>query len=188
MQTRDPNRKLPDRAPTAALNELRDRIKSVSLDIDALSKSCSVEAATGFAFPSPGRPAVRLRAPAPRHHYGGLVSTEKRRHCTAGHAGTNGEAGNLGREPGVTLSKSHRRSTKSTRGGSALAPAESPNVLTSHICSRTLLYTFTSPLSERTSCVPVGCGTWKRVHFHLAICRSFRTKLGVSHDHCRSPL
>ena len=42
VQTLDPNRKLPDRAPIAALEELRDRINSISLDTNALNSSCTV--------------------------------------------------------------------------------------------------------------------------------------------------
>ena len=130
----------------------------------------------GFALPSPSR-----RALAHRHHHGG--SPQRSGHTAQqrnGHAGTNGEGGDLRREPAVTLSKSHPRSTMSTRGGSAPTPTESPNVITSHICGRALLSS--SPLSVRTVCVPMG---W-RFHFHFTISRSFRVEPGVSHVHCRS--
>ena len=43
QRTREPSRKLPARSPTAVLEQLRDRIRSISLDMDALDKSCSVE-------------------------------------------------------------------------------------------------------------------------------------------------
>ena len=46
-QTRDTSRKLPARTPTAALEQLRDRIRSIFLDMNAFNKSCSVEMATG---------------------------------------------------------------------------------------------------------------------------------------------
>ena len=69
--------------------------------------------------------------------------------------------------------------------GSALAPTESPNILASHTCSQTLLSTFTSSLSVRTVCVPMG---WhrERVHVHLTNSRSIRLKPGISQDRCRS--
>ena len=79
----DASRKLPDQNPIAVLEQLRDRIKPISLNMNAMNKSCSAEAATGFALPSPDRPAVRLRARAHRHHHGGPVSAEKRRHRRA---------------------------------------------------------------------------------------------------------
>ena len=53
VQTRDPRRKLPARTPIAVLEQLRDRIKCISFNMNALDTSCSVEAATGFALPSP---------------------------------------------------------------------------------------------------------------------------------------
>ena len=104
-----------------------------------------------------------------------------------GHAGNNGEGGDLRREPVVTLSKNHPRSTKSTPAGSALAPAESPNILTSH----NYLQSDTSLLFHITTLSTHGlCSMWvwyrERVHFHFTISRSFWLKPGVSHDHCRS--
>ena len=44
-QTCDPSRKLPSRSPTVVLEQLRDRIRSISADMHALNKSCSVELA-----------------------------------------------------------------------------------------------------------------------------------------------
>ena len=43
QRTREPSRKLPARSPTAVLEQLRDRIRSISLDMNAHDKSCSVE-------------------------------------------------------------------------------------------------------------------------------------------------
>ena len=121
--------------------------------MNAFNKNCSVETSTSCALPSPGRPAVRLRAPARRHHRGGSVSAEKRGHRT-GKKRTR-RSGELRREPVVTPLKTLGRRSKATRGGRDLAPAESHNILTSHTCSQTLLSTFTSPLSVRTVCVPM---------------------------------
>ena len=46
---------LPARTLIAVLEHLRDRIQYISLDINSLNKSCSVEAAIDFALPSPSR-------------------------------------------------------------------------------------------------------------------------------------
>ena len=75
-QTRNPSRKLPARTPTAVLEQRRDRIRSISLDMNAFSKSCSVEMATSSA------PQSRLRAPVQRHHHGGPASAERRKQRT----------------------------------------------------------------------------------------------------------
>ena len=51
---RDPRanaRTAKSRTPIAVLEQQRDRIMSISLDVNALNKSCSVEVATGFALP-----------------------------------------------------------------------------------------------------------------------------------------
>ena len=72
-----PSRKVSARTPTAVLE-----IKSIPLDMKAFNKSCSVEAATRSALPSPRRPAVRLCALVQRHQ-GGLASKERRKQRTA---------------------------------------------------------------------------------------------------------
>ena len=62
-QIRDPSRQLPARTPTPILEQLRDRIVAIALDMNALNQSCSVESATSRAPQLPPRPAVRRRAP-----------------------------------------------------------------------------------------------------------------------------
>ena len=75
-QTRDPSRKF--RSPTVVLEQLRDRIRSVSLDMHAFNRSCCVETATSSAQLAPRRPAVRLHAPEQRHRHGGRASAKRR--------------------------------------------------------------------------------------------------------------
>ena len=96
-QTRDPTRKLPARTPTVVREQQRDRIRSISLDMNALNRSCSVEMATSSARLSLRRPAVRLRAPVQRRRHGGPApqqggSNEPQR---KGRAETSGEGGGL---------------------------------------------------------------------------------------------
>ena len=73
----------------------------------------------------------------------------------------------------ILLSRADRLSLRGSRAASVRS------------CSQTSSSASSSPLSERTICVPVG---WfrERVHFHLTNSRSFRLKPGVCHDHCRS--
>ena len=83
VQTRDPNGKLPDRAPIAALEELRDRIKSISLNMNSLKQKLQCGSGSWLRPQSPSRPAGRLRAPTDHHHHCEPASAEKRRHRTA---------------------------------------------------------------------------------------------------------
>ena len=81
-QTRDPSRKLPARPPTVVLEQLRDRIRSNSLDMHALNRSCCVDMETSSVQLAPRRPAVRLRAPVQRQRHGGVASAERRKSTT----------------------------------------------------------------------------------------------------------
>ena len=71
-------------------------------------------------------------------------------------------------EPVVTQSKSHPRSTKSMRGGSAFGPTKNPIILllTSAVG---LLVSFASPFSVRTVFCSNGVWYRERVHFHFTI-------------------
>ena len=134
----DPSRKLPAELRLLFCNNYGIESSLISLGMNALNKSW----ATGCALPSPSRPAVRLRALVQRHHQVGWLPQRvgSNKPQRKGHAGTKGEGGGLRREPVVTLLKSHPRSTKSTRGGSDLAPTERPTFLPhtpplSHMCT-----------------------------------------------------
>ena len=61
-QIRDPSRQLPSRT-TAILEQLRDRIQAIPLDMSALNQSCNVDSNTPKASQGPPRPAVSRRAP-----------------------------------------------------------------------------------------------------------------------------
>ena len=98
-----------------------------------------------------------------------------RRPPQRGHVGTNGEGGGLRRDAAVTPLKSHPRSTKSTRGGSVLAPTESP------ILPHAPAVRHISPLlSVRAVCVPIGVWFRERVRFHLTNSRSFGGSLMIT--------
>ena len=60
--SRDPSRRPTACSPIAVLEQLRDRIRSVSQDMHALNRSVCVEMATSSAPQASGRAAVRLRA------------------------------------------------------------------------------------------------------------------------------
>ena len=115
-QTRDPSRKLPALSPTVVLEQQRDRIRFICLDMHSLNKSCCVEKATSSAELAPRRPAVRLRALVQHHHQVALPLQNGRSHGLQrnGHAEHNEEGGGLRNEPAVTQLRSHLRSTKST--------------------------------------------------------------------------
>ena len=84
-------------------------------------------------------------------------------------------------EPVVTLLKSHLRSTKPTRAGSARAPTEkSQDSCLTHLQSDTSLHFHIATLSAHGKC---SNGVWyrERVHVHLTNSRSIRLKLGMSH-------
>ena len=107
-QSRDSSRNLPDRTPTGVLEQQRDRIRRISLDMNALNKSCSVEMATCSAPLSPRRPAFRLRAlcsatimVARPPQKGGSNKLLRK-----GRAEISEEGGGLRKEPAVTIEES----------------------------------------------------------------------------------
>ena len=67
-QIRDPSRQLPSRDPSGILEQLRDRIQAIALDMSALNQSCNVDASQTRRLPtSPNvSPANADKAPAPK--------------------------------------------------------------------------------------------------------------------------
>ena len=61
-QIRDPSRQLPSRTPTAVLEQLRDRIQAIALDMSALNQSCNMDSNTPRA---PGASQTRSRPSSP---------------------------------------------------------------------------------------------------------------------------
>ena len=155
-QTRDPSRKSTAWYPTAALEQSRERIRSISQDVHALNKRCCVEMATSSAQLAPRRSAVRLRAPERRM----TRTTQKRRRR---------KPRRRRNEPVATQLRSQFQSTKSTRGGSALGIAKTPHILAS---------ISTSLLSDRTILVPTRLGTKRALPFISPSPAAFGSSLG----------
>ena len=132
-QARESYQEAPERFSTTALQGLRDRIRSITSDMDALNRSCSAEAAVCFEpmgslepaikdkrldrLPPPNRPATRNRA-SPL----AFSSASHRRHRAGGDRG----------EPLIAMkgrlaakrSRNLPRPTKSIRGRSILVPVD----------------------------------------------------------------
>ena len=150
-QTRDPGRKLLARSPAAALDQSRDRIRSISLDMNALQKkSCSVEMANSSAPLSPRRPAVRLRALVQRCHHGGGPASEERRKSRTTKKRT---------RRNQRIRRSKKRACSDIIEESSSVDKVDARRKRFRSYRKSLYSGLTHTCTERTVCIPMRCGT-----------------------------
>ena len=177
-QIRDPSRQLPSRTPTAVLEQQRDQIQAIALDISALNQSCNVDSSTPRASQEPLRPAACRRAPTsvPQTQTKHSVPKRRRRRkrrpdkrpCSSTIEESSSSADHGERERGATRNPHHPLPSYMSRLPLPFTSTSTPSVLTTASviarCSTSgLLFTVLPPTtsaSKQTSNMNVASSRW----------------------------
>ena len=173
-QSGDPSLRLT--APTAVMEQLRDRIRHISQGMHVSNRSCCVEMATSSVPQASRREAVRLRASQTRLPR----STQKRRRRTQRRRRRSEK-----RACSDTIEESSSADEVDARRKRARDCKESPSRPLMYIQSDTSLLLHITTARTHGPC---SCDMWyhERTSVHFTVARSLRLKSGVSHDLCQS--
>ena len=173
-QSRDPVRRTRACSPTVVLEQLLDRIRSISQDTHALNRSCGVEMATSSTPSAARKAAVRLRAEQARMQ--GFSQTRAQR-------------------PTLKWSRTQRRRRRSQKRACSDTIEESSSSADeadgrrkrARFCKESSPFSLIHIQTTTSLHLYITTSTWyhERASIHCSVTHSLRLKSGKSHDSCQ---